>query len=403
MATVRKRRWVSGGKEKFAWIVDYTDQNGKRRIKTFKLKKDSDDWRASTQIEVKEGRHTADQSSVTVAEAAELWIKRSKLNGLRHSTIYMRTGELQLHILSSPIAQMKLSRLTGPMIETFYEDLLEKKSKKAARRAMACFKGLMSFAHQRGLVAQNVAARVRLRPRETEKLEIGINVPSKEDINLILTHAGRWRTFLVLAAFTGLRSGELRALTWQDCDFKRQVVTVRWNFDRMHNKTPPKTAAGAREIPMTPMVFNTLQEWRARDPVRLVRGKGGCIKPFAGGGRWIPVHLRPQTNLVFPSEANGGDITLSTISKPFAEIQKAVGLFRPNGQHKYTLHSLRHFFASWIIEQGFSPKRCQALLGHTSVQMTFDRYGHLFPSLEDDHKKFAAAEAAMFATSRDTA
>ena len=58
---------------------------------------------------------------------------------------------------------------------------------------------------------------------------------------------------------------------------------------------------------------------------------------------------------------------------------------------------LRHFFASWAIDQGFTPKRLQALLGHSSIQMTFDTYGHLFPSLEDDHAKFAAGERQITA------
>jgi integrase len=62
---------------------------------------------------------------------------------------------------------------------------------------------------------------------------------------------------------------------------------------------------------------------------------------------------------------------------------------------KYGMHALRHFFASWVIERGFSPKRAQTLLGHASIQMTYDTYGHLFPSLEDDHAKFAAAEAGL--------
>jgi integrase len=43
----------------------------------------------------------------------------------------------------------------------------------------------------------------------------------------------------------------------------------------------------------------------------------------------------------------------------------------------------------------FSPKRLQALLGHSSIKMTFDVYGHLFPSLEDDHTKFAAGELSV--------
>lgn len=56
---------------------------------------------------------------------------------------------------------------------------------------------------------------------------------------------------------------------------------------------------------------------------------------------------------------------------------------------------MRHFFASRAIERGFSPKRAQLLLGHSSIQMTFDVYGHLFPSVEDDHAKFAAGELAV--------
>ena len=71
---------------------------------------------------------------------------------------------------------------------------------------------------------------------------------------------------------------------------------------------------------------------------------------------------------------------------------------RPLRQARYSgLHALRHFFASWAIERGFSAKRLQALLGHSSIQMTFDTYGHLFPNLEDDHAKFAAGEAEITA------
>ena len=68
---------------------------------------------------------------------------------------------------------------------------------------------------------------------------------------------------------------------------------------------------------------------------------------------------------------------------------------RRRGLPQVTFHALRHFFASWAIEQRFSPKRVQSLLGHSSIQMTFDVYGHLFPSLEDDHAKFATGELAV--------
>jgi integrase len=68
---------------------------------------------------------------------------------------------------------------------------------------------------------------------------------------------------------------------------------------------------------------------------------------------------------------------------------------KPIMRAKYGMHTLRHFFASWITEQGFSPKKVQGMLGHNSMQMTYDVYGHLFPSLEDDHAKMAAGELAL--------
>jgi len=60
---------------------------------------------------------------------------------------------------------------------------------------------------------------------------------------------------------------------------------------------------------------------------------------------------------------------------------------------KYGLHSLRHFFASWAIQQGFSAKRIQALMGHSSIQVTFDTYGHLLPNPADDREAMRRLQA----------
>jgi integrase len=61
------------------------------------------------------------------------------------------------------------------------------------------------------------------------------------------------------------------------------------------------------------------------------------------------------------------------------------------------IHGMSHFAASQWIELGFSSKRLQALLEHSSIQTTFDKYGHLFPSPEDDHEKFARSEIGLVA------
>ena len=63
---------------------------------------------------------------------------------------------------------------------------------------------------------------------------------------------------------------------------------------------------------------------------------------------------------------------------------------------KYGLHALRHFFCSWLIDRGKRPKDIQTQMGHSSLVMTLDRYGHLFPR-EDDAEEMARAEAALLA------
>ena len=76
------------------------------------------------------------------------------------------------------------------------------------------------------------------------------------------------------------------------------------------------------------------------------------------------------------------------------------GLMLPDGSPKYGLHSLRHFFASWLINRkedggrGMPIKTAQTMLGHSSITMTADIYGHLFER-GDDAAELAAAERGV--------
>ena len=78
-----------------------------------------------------------------------------------------------------------------------------------------------------------------------------------------------------------------------------------------------------------------------------------------------------------------------------APVLVTCGIVDGRGKSRYGMHALRHFYASWLIDQGFPPKRVQALLGHSSITMTFDTYGHLFPNEDDDFAKLAAGELAI--------
>jgi integrase len=81
--SVRKRKWkTSLGVEREAWVVDYTDQHGKRLLKTFEKKKPADAFAASSRVEVIEGTHVADSASVTVKRLATFGLR--DLNYLSH-------------------------------------------------------------------------------------------------------------------------------------------------------------------------------------------------------------------------------------------------------------------------------------------------------------------------------
>jgi integrase len=104
MASIRKRSWVTNGRERTAWVVDYRDAAGKRRLKTFATKKAADAWSALAQHQVAIGTHTPDRDSVTVLAAADLWLRRCEVERLEPHTLRQYRSHVEHHIgpLSAP-------------------------------------------------------------------------------------------------------------------------------------------------------------------------------------------------------------------------------------------------------------------------------------------------------------
>ena len=391
--SVRKRTWVSGGEEKSAWIVDYFDQEGVRRQETFARKKEAEARWIEVGHEVREGTHTARAASITVEEAAELWIEAGKLDGQERSTIEQHRGHIDHHI-SPLIGRAKLADLTTPRVQRFAEDLLtrpkadgtdENLSRSTARKVLSSLKGIIKHAQRQGQIAKNPAQPVAIRvpKRGTVKLKAGRDFPDKAEINIILKAAsGRWRPLIVTAIFTGMRASELRGLRWEDVDLDAKLIHVHQRADAWGTMGAPKSEAGERTIPMTPMVANVLKEWRLQCPRR-----EGIL------------------GLVFPNGTGKVEAHANFCSRGWYPLQIAAGLTEDTGETdaegqpilraKYGFHCLRHFFASWLLAEGFSLKKAQGLLGHATMAMTADTYGHLLPDLENDAAKMAAGELAL--------
>jgi integrase len=379
--TVRKRVRTSGkgGAVRTTWLADYVDQNGKRHNRTFATRKAADAFLLMAKGEVRDGLHTPDADSITVAEAAELWLKYCQVEKREAGTLRLYAQYARLHI-NPLIGSRKLSRLTAPVVQNFRDAVLQRNSRRQAKGVLCALKGILKDSMRRGYLAQNVAAAVSIddSTRELRPLEFGHDIASKEDIRAILEHAsGVHRPRLVALIFTGMRASELRALFWSHIDFEKRQLQVRQRADHPWNRIgATKSRNGYRDIPLAPFALNVLKEWQQACP-------------------------DSELGLAFPG-SRGRVMSHGTLQRSFDDAQIAAGIVAVDAKGrlrpKYHLHALRHFFATWAIEQGFTPKRLQALLGHGSIRMTFDTYGHLFPNPEDDHARFAAGELALVGT-----
>ncbi|EKF40155.1 phage integrase family protein [Nitratireductor indicus C115] len=412
--SVRKRSWVNGkGEEKTAWVVDYVDTKGTRRLKTFKLKKEADQFASTASVEVREGVHVAERDTVTVEKAGELWIASAEAAGLERSTIAQYRQHLKLHIVPL-IGSTTLSKLAVPVVRTFEDELRESgRSPQMVRKVLVSLGSLLADAQERGLVSRNAVreksrARQKGKDRRQEKrqkgkIKVGVDIPTREEIRAIVAALdGRWRPLMLTAIFAGLRASELRGLRWSDVDIERREIRVHQRADRFNEIGRPKSEAGERAIPIPPILVNALKEWKL-----------AYSRPVIGrddDGKMIREDAQPG-HLVFSNGWGKVESLANIINRGLIPIQIAAGVADPTGEvddtgepvmrARYTgMHALRHFYASWLINRpqdgglGLPAKAVQERLGHGSIVMTMDVYGHLFPR-GDDADELAAAERSL--------
>jgi len=268
------------------------------------------------------------------------------------------------------------------MVRTFEDKLAVDRSPAMVRKILTSLGSILADAQERGLVAQNVVRGLRARRRGKDadqrrkgKLKVGVDIPTPDEIRTLIAALDqhlRWRPLLLTAIFTGLRASELRGLRWADLNFKRGELHVHQRADRYNKIGSPKSDAGERTVPLAPMLINVLRTWK------LARPKG-------------------DLDLVFPNGEGSIEDYSNIAKRGVRPTMIAASITTKSGKAKYSLHSLRHFYASWCINRKADGglelplKVVSARLGHASISITADRYGHLFPST-DDGAELAAAE-----------
>jgi integrase len=378
MASIRKRVLPSG---KTVWLAQYTDGGGKRRFKQFSRKADADAYLLTVRGQVVAGVHVAESQSITVGAAANLWLEHVEEAGLEHSTVLHYTQHVNEHIRPL-IGGLKLTTVTTPRVYAFIDEMKKKgRSAETSRRAVQSLGRIFRFAKGRGLVGTNPVADVKLRRSKRDKARVVI--PTKDELRAVITAAaGRWRPLLITAIFTGLRASELRGLRWADVDLKRGVLTVSQRADAWKQIGAPKTEAGTRDIPLAPMVVNTLKEWKLACP------KGELDLMFPNGNGNVEHHANIVNRGWNPTQIEADVVVYEDGTDKDGNPIKV-----PTG--KYNFHALRHAAASMFIESGMTPKRVQTVMGHSSIQVTFDVYGHLFSDDEADRRAMRTIEERL--------
>lgn len=385
MATTSKRELKSGAVK---WRVSYYDDNGKRHRKLFDTKGKAEDFRKDIENQLRTGTYRASSFTLTVEDLGVSFLKycekRMKARQrMSKKNFVVYKGHFKNHILNPDlgIGGTKLSQLPTSAVCEFRDRLRNSGvSIPTTRKILATLRAALSYAlKEKNWVAVNHAQGVEVIGTADDGPKKVIP-PTKEQLKAILDHApGDLKLKILFAAFTGLRASEQWGLKWEQVNLDAGVVHVVHKMESHGVLGPTKSKAGVRDVPLSASLVRLLKEHRLGSP------------------------YSEDTDFVF-TNAKGNHVSHDNLVKrayvPLLEkAEKAekvgIGVWEPDGVDEkgeevsrfvpsFKWHNLRHFAVSVWIEQGFIPKTVQTYAGHSSILITFNRYGHLFPS--DDHK-----------------
>lgn len=373
MAKVRKRTWTNAqGKTCHAFIVDYVDNNGDRRRKQFKRHREADLFRVRIEGELSRGTYRADAGKITVTEVCEAFLdhcegRMERNERMTRKMLVVYRGHVNNHICHAEhgVGTRRLSQLTASGVGDFRDALRNKGvSVVTTRKILATLHAALAFAIGKDWVASNAAHGVKVIGPRDEGAK-NVTPPSKPELKALLDNSPpELRLKIVFAALTGLRASEQWGLKWADVDLNEGQVHVRRRIDVYGSEGATKSKAGVRTIPLSVALMRMLKEHKISSP------------------------FKDPDDFVFPNMLGRHTGHDNMVKRHFRPAMGAAGV------SGVTWHGLRHFAISTWIEQGLPPKTVQTYAGHSSLSVTMDRYGHLFPN--DAHKAAMDAIAGEF-------
>ena len=278
------------------------------------------------------------------------------------------------------IGDKTLRELTGGAVESFCDDLKEAGiAVPTVRKILGTLKLVLRYAVSRDLDRRERRARRQGDRPARPGLQEDRAAHQGSDEAAHRRRRPDFRVKLIVASATGVRAGEFHALRWRHFDLVRGEVKIETRVDAHGEEDVTKTAAGMREVPLGAEVVAVLKEWKLR------------------------TKFKEPDHLVFPNKRGWYENHDNMVKRKFLPLfDKLEALHadepdkHPEPPARFNWHALRHFAISCWIEAGLLPKTVQTFAGHSSLQVTMDRYGHLFKS-EDHRKAMDAIARQIFA------
>lgn len=358
MASIAKRVTKGG----VVYDVHYRDMTGASRQKSFPRKAEADKFRATVVADMARGDWIDPRRArETVADWAKKWI--TSKSGLKPSSRDRCQVTLDLRILprwaDTPIGRVAHDDVVAWIAELDTEGL----SASTIKKARGALREILALAVRSGAIRSNPVDGTKI-PSGPKAEHRYLNPAALEALCHEITHPPKHASrpydgerpdlgrLVRFAAFTGLRLGENLALRVRDLDLVVERVTVRQSAAEVRGVMHiGETKTGERRsVPIAKSLLEPLAEQ--------IRG-------------------RHRDEFVWPIR-DGGPLRGSTLrSRHYKPAAARAGL------EGLRFHDLRHTCVALLVQLGAHPKAIQEWVGHSSITMTLDQYGHLFPSIEE--------------------
>lgn len=307
------------------------------------------------------------EADVNVEAWFKTWMNTYKVPHVKAGTVGLYTQVYRSYV-HEEFGNRKLKDIRTDEIQSFYNRMAENYSRNTLETCRAVLNGMYQQALILDMIQKNPVAYARL-PRDTKQHTINVMTELEQKIFLHYAEDARHYPMYEIALFTGMRSGELRGLQWNDIDFEQNVIHVTHSLlylDGRYQLGETKTPNSVRDIPMLKNVRKLLKEQRREQ----------SIERQTMGTLWSPGE--GFENLVF-TNTTGKPINRDRFKKGLDKIVARIQKDAEDFPH-ITPHTFRHTFATRSIEQGIPPKVLQTIMGHKDLATTMGIYAHVLPN-----------------------